>query len=291
MCVLKILLLIITTTKFCKTEFTIPKVKIEINNPKGLKASFRDEFGIQKFSFHANLNKPILGFDKGMFKGETSKATNGYWVYYDPEFTAEIGDVLNYWYLVFHQNLGYRKVNLQYVIKGMKNVTKNFNKIERKSSRFLEKNIDGNSTKLNCSNSQTKMEGGKIPNEIIFRDDFLRFDKEKWYIEQYIPLVKGPDFEFNFYANDAETVYIQDSILHLKPKFQEDFLKIRTLDFRGHCSKETEEECYRESRAFMLPSIKSGRIRSKFSFKLGKVTIRAKLPIGDWIYPSKSDFF
>ncbi|XP_038223251.1 beta-1,3-glucan-binding protein-like, partial [Zerene cesonia] len=35
----------------------------------------------------------------------------------------------------------------------------------------------------------------------------------------------------------------------------------------------------------ILPPIVSGRIRSKFAFKYGSIHIRAKLPLGDWIYP------
>lgn len=38
---------------------------------------------------------------------------------------------------------------------------------------------------------------------------------------------------------------------------------------------------------FILPPVISGKLRSKFTFKYGRIDIRAKLPSGDWIFPSK----
>lgn len=43
----------------------------------------------------------------------------------------------------------------------------------------------------------------------------------------------------------------------------------------------------RASGASILPPVMTGRIttRNKFSFKFGKVEIRAKLPAGNWLLP------
>ncbi|KAL1123444.1 hypothetical protein AAG570_002524 [Ranatra chinensis] len=58
-------------------------------------------------------------------------------------------------------------------------------------------------------------------------------------------------------------------------------------------------ECEREAIFyFILPPVESARIHTKnsFSFRYGKVEIRAKLPVGDWIVPElwlipKDDFY
>lgn len=48
----------------------------------------------------------------------------------------------------------------------------------------------------------------------------------------------------------------------------------------------------RPDAGFILPPVLSSRITSKgkFSFKYGKVEIKAKLPKGDWLYPGNNYF-
>lgn len=44
--------------------------------------------------------------------------------------------------------------------------------------------------------------------------------------------------------------------------------------------------------ADILPPVVSGRITSKgFAFTYGIVTVRAKLPQGDWLYPGEKQLF
>lgn len=48
-------------------------------------------------------------------------------------------------------------------------------------------------------------------------------------------------------------------------------------------------ECSRKAGGYyILPPIVSANIQTKdnFSFKYGKIEVRAKLPIGNWIFPS-----
>lgn len=51
------------------------------------------------------------------------------------------------------------------------------------------------------------------------------------------------------------------------------------------------DSCTREAMfSYILPPVVASRLNTKstFSFKYGKIEIRAKLPRGDWIYPGKS---
>lgn len=55
----------------------------------------------------------------------------------------------------------------------------------------------------------------------------------------------------------------------------------------NRCTSNDDAECYHvHQAAFILPPVKSAKIRSNFAFKYGKVDIGAKLPSGDWIFPS-----
>lgn len=54
------------------------------------------------------------------------------------------------------------------------------------------------------------------------------------------------------------------------------------------------EECHRKAMSFsILPPVESARINTKesFTFKYGRVDIRAKLPLGDWLYPGVLNSF
>lgn len=53
---------------------------------------------------------------------------------------------------------------------------------------------------------------------------------------------------------------------------------------------DTEAECKRTAQHFtILPPVVSCKIKTKqtFTFKYGRVEIRAKLPKGDWMFPRK----
>lgn len=56
----------------------------------------------------------------------------------------------------------------------------------------------------------------------------------------------------------------------------------------------SQSECSRKAGGYyILPPIVSANIQTKdnFSFKYGKIEVRAKLPIGNWIFPSNITFY
>ena len=55
----------------------------------------------------------------------------------------------------------------------------------------------------------------------------------------------------------------------------------------GHCTNGDRYGCVRHGRNGLLPPVMSGKIKSKHVVKYGKVTVRAKIPKGDWIWPGK----
>lgn len=98
------------------------------------------------------------------------------------------------------------------------------------------------------------------------------------------------------YQNSSEICYVKDGILTIGPKllldmsgFSEDRLRTGELNLGPTCTETGNiQACRRQAESFrILPPIVSSRLRSKpsFSFKYGKVEIRAKLPKGDWIFP------
>ncbi len=58
----------------------------------------------------------------------------------------------------------------------------------------------------------------------------------------------------------------------------------------GRCTRDDNAGCYKvgQSDAIINP-IASARLRSYncFSFRYGRVEVRAKMPVGDWMWPGK----
>ena len=59
------------------------------------------------------------------------------------------------------------------------------------------------------------------------------------------------------------------------------------------CTQPQNSGCYKhaDGNHDILPPIMSGRIRTHAAIRYGKVTVRAKIPKGDWIWPGNGEFF
>jgi beta-glucanase (GH16 family) len=112
----------------------------------------------------------------------------------------------------------------------------------------------------------------------------------------------GGNWEFEVYQNNRSTSYVRDGVLYIKPGLTADFLGsdalVRngaTLDMWGStpadlCTDNFEYGCMRTAGAggnYINP-ITSARLRTaeSFSFRYGRIEVRAKLPRGDWLWPA-----
>lgn len=74
--------------------------------------------------------------------------------------------------------------------------------------------------------------------------------------------------------------------------FNEERMRLGELNLNNICTGVAKPayECYRKAqRNVLLPPVVSAKLSTKnlFSFKYGKIEIRAKFPSGDWILPRK----
>jgi len=133
---------------------------------------------------------------------------------------------------------------------------------------------------------------------LIFKDDFKSLDFNVW--EHIISMAATGNKEFQFYTNNRSNSYIQDEKLFLKPtlttdQYNEEYLTSGTLDLWGstqhnYCTANRQGNgCLRKGtpEAIINP-IQSAAVRSSrsFSFKYGKMVVKAKMPRGDWIWPA-----
>ncbi|XP_013136472.1 PREDICTED: beta-1,3-glucan-binding protein-like, partial [Papilio polytes] len=139
------------------------------------------------------------------------------------------------------------------------------------------------------SPSKTSAPGFVCKGQLLFEDNFSSTlqDGQIWTPEVKIPL--QPDYPFNLYEDTAE---VRDGKLLISPKtltskYGNDFLR-SSLSLSHSCTGTTYEECNFE--AFgpqILPPIITAKITTKrsFSFKYGRIEVRAKMPLGDWLIP------
>ena len=136
---------------------------------------------------------------------------------------------------------------------------------------------------------------------LALEDEFDTFNLSLWKHE--ITLSGGGNWEFQAYLNNRSSSYVRDGILYIKPILMEDQIGIHnvkhgyTLNVWGgspadYCTQNQFYGCERRSAFYdggnYLNPIKSARLRTaeSFSFKYGKVEVKAKLPVGDWLWPA-----
>nr|ACI32832.1 beta-1,3-glucanase [Anthocharis cardamines] len=153
-----------------------------------------------------------------------------------------------------------------------------------------------------CFTSITTVSGTHAPETVcsgalIFADDFEEFDLEKWQHEN--TLSGGGNWEFQYYNNNRTNSYTRNGILYIKPtltsdQFGEGFLTSGVLNVEGgapadRCTNPQWYGCERTgSPDHIINPIKSARLRTvnSFSFRYGRVEVRAKMPAGDWLWPA-----
>jgi len=106
-----------------------------------------------------------------------------------------------------------------------------------------------------------------------------------------------------YYTNNRSNSFVRDGVLYLKPTLTQEFLggdesKLMNggvIDLWGstpadQCTGNAFFGCQRAAGGGgnVLNPIQSARLRTanSFSFKYGRVEIRAQLPRGDWIWPA-----
>ncbi|CAH1155649.1 unnamed protein product [Phaedon cochleariae] len=154
-----------------------------------------------------------------------------------------------------------------------------------------------------CIESITTVSGTFAPKgvicsgSLIFEDDFEVFDFKKW--QHVKTLGGGGNSQFQWYTNNRSNSYVENGILHIRPTFLadergENYLYSATLDINGgspadECTNSKWDGCIRTgTEEIILNPIKSACIRTvdSFAFKYGELEIRAKLPVGDWLWPA-----
>jgi beta-glucanase (GH16 family) len=116
---------------------------------------------------------------------------------------------------------------------------------------------------------------------LVFSDEFSSptIDTTKWRYD--IDCCGGGNLEKQCYVNDPEVLYLKDGFLHIKPKYYEN-------GYQGTEKGCTDEKFRDQHCCTWTQPTTSARISTMKmgGWKYGKFEIRAKTPIGDYLWPS-----
>ncbi|XP_070151004.1 beta-1,3-glucan-binding protein isoform X1 [Polyergus mexicanus] len=251
-------------------SYVLPDPIFEVLKPQGLRVSIPDASGLRIFGFHANVNKAIRANENGEIAGNVYLATNGNWIFEDPEVTIKKRDVLHYW--IYAQVDGTHYKN---------NVT-----TWRQPSVGNQEMGSQETTESSTSRNETPT------GRLLLEDNFNSFNASLWKREIKIPL--KPDYEFCVYHNEnhQQLVQIDNGQLLIKPIILDDLYGENVTMYGrlqlSRCTSTNSDECSRKALSYnILPPIISARLTTKerFVLRYGKIEIRARFPQGDWLYP------
>jgi hypothetical protein len=149
-----------------------------------------------------------------------------------------------------------------------------------------------------CEQSITTVQGQTVCKDTLIFSEEFDDNLKKWNYETRFPL-DTRDGEFVIYEKRSETSFIKNNNLIIKPEILTNVLDFDDRRIRGgtynlgdDCTpvENHMKECEKKAKfGRIIPPITSAFLntRDKFSFQFGRVEIRAKLPVGDWIYPRK----
>jgi len=296
---ISLFLMLTLCVDFHVNAYEVPAAKIDVYYPKGFEVSIPDEPGITLFAFHGKLNEEMEGLEAGTWARDIVKAKNGRWTFRDKITQLKIGDTLYYWTYVIYNGLGYREDDGVYVVRGYANSTMPGVVIPGVSSTGGSNGGSGGKSG-HCLPSATVMNGG-IPvacsGQIIFKDEFSgsHLDTQQWKLERRFST--QPDYEFVMYLDDVpDVVTLRSGMVTIAPKPTEYHFRsahkplVMEHNLGARCTGSPEtEECYRNPTAAsdIVPPFISAQFstKNKFSFKYGRIEIKAKLPCIEWAFP------
>ncbi|KAI8973645.1 concanavalin A-like lectin/glucanase domain-containing protein [Mycotypha africana] len=136
---------------------------------------------------------------------------------------------------------------------------------------------------------------------LVFEDQFEQFNLKTWQHE--ITLSGGGNWEFQYYTNNRSNSFVENGVLYLKPTLTSMTVGEQAVTDDGKitlwsgqpsedCTDNSNYGCDRSSGAVAdgnyLNPIQSARIRTidSVSLRYGRVEVRARMPIGDWLWPA-----
>uniref|UniRef100_A0A1B0AJE4 Uncharacterized protein n=1 Tax=Glossina pallidipes TaxID=7398 RepID=A0A1B0AJE4_GLOPL len=274
--------------------FTIKDVNVHLLEDS-FRVSLPDEPGIKFVGFNVNVNREFKNFEAGQYTAGVLAATNDAWGF-DVKRKLRNNDVVHVWVGVQFENLIYRnRISPIYIINGQaSSLPPEMEQLQTTSSAPPtppsppKPSSEAQNKNQGCQSTITELPVTKknlCRGDLIFEDNFDVLLYNNWNPEVRMPR-EADDSEFVIYNN---SLVIDSGILKITARLNPADIRNGAIDLEERCTGSlTHKECSTANRfRSILPPVISGRINTKnnFYFKYGRVEIRAKVPLGDWLYP------
>ncbi|XP_055843604.1 uncharacterized protein LOC129910298 [Episyrphus balteatus] len=291
----------ISTTTESSVGYKVPIAQFKIFYPKGFEVSIPADENITLFAFHGKLNEEMEGLEAGQWARDIVKVKYEKFTFKDKETSLKIGDTIYYWTYVVYNGLGYREDDGVYVVTHYTPQEENSTAILSLIPAVHEPlppivSINNKLGSSECKTSITTINNGipiRCAGEIIFEENFNgnNVDPIKWSMERRFAF--QPDYEFAIYLLNNEVLRVNNGMVTLKPIpltriYGADILT-KEFSLGPNCTGILDtDDCERTANSLdILPPFISSQFstKAKFSFRHGKVEIRAKMPNAAWVYP------
>nr|CAJ19023.1 Gram-negative bacteria binding protein 2 isoform B [Drosophila melanogaster]CAJ19027.1 Gram-negative bacteria binding protein 2 isoform B [Drosophila melanogaster] len=282
------LLLLISNNKIF--GFKVPSINFEMLKDEGFEVSIPDEPGIQRvfYMFQIDDTCPAL-------MDYITEAVNGSWVS-KQKMSLQNNDKLQISMLVQFNEEIFEKSETRVIINTRLLTTKDsssrgitFLTGEGECQAYLAPAQQAK----RCKAAQTIVSNGRhtCQGELIFEDNFseAQLNKTTWKhdIRQRMYHVEE---ELVAFDDAARNCFVKEGELHIVPTIATEVTD-GSFKLGDRCTavESPEQECNIAHGIFysIKPPVFSAQIhtRNSFSFKFGKIVVRAKLPKGDWLFP------
>jgi len=132
--------------------------------------------------------------------------------------------------------------------------------------------------------------------KLVWSEEFDNLDESVWLHE----VTTFPQEEFQYFRNNRDNSWVQNGVLHVTltstaDTYGEDFLEHGELDLFEEDPEHpcnigwsVDKNCYSKSGEDIVKPLQTAKLRSDpgFSFKYGRVEVKAKLPLLPWVRPA-----
>ncbi|KAL7731545.1 hypothetical protein ACLKA6_013082 [Drosophila palustris] len=270
--------------------YKVPSVKLEVLDKSGFEVSIPDEPGMQRVFYLLQVDETCPAL-----MDYITQATNGSWVS-KQRTILQNNDKLQISVLVQYNDVIYEKSETRVILN--KRVLSTQQTISRSIDYLTSQDqcqavLSTDQQEMSCRTAQSTVNSNQVicQGDLIFEDNFdgTQLNGSVW-THDIRQRMYHADEELVAYDDSPRNSYVKDGRLYIVPIVASDVTK-GTYRLGDRCTAvdSPEVECNIGQGSFykIQPPVYSAQLhtRKSFSFKYGKIVVRAKLPKGDWLFP------
>ncbi|XP_030376292.1 gram-negative bacteria-binding protein 2-like [Scaptodrosophila lebanonensis] len=270
--------------------YKIPNVDFEMLNERGFEVSIPDEPGMQRvfYLFQIDESCPAL-------MDYITEPLSGNWVS-KQKFSLQNNDKIQISVLVQYNDEIYEKSETRVILNARlltTRDTKSQSISHPPDEGICQAYFNGEQETKPCKQAQTIARQGQrvCQGDLLFEDTFntAELNRTTWKhdIRQRMYHVEE---ELVAFDDAQKNSYVREGQLHIVPTIATEVTE-GSFKLGDRCTAidSPEQECSISQGSFytIKPPVYSAQLhtRNSFSFKYGKIIVRAKLPKGDWLFP------